>query len=382
ITQNDTLYRIPGIDGADHQTRIDAHQTKFTAKGEYRPDAAAIDAVRFWAGATDYKHNEIGLADPADLFSTGVRQTFTNREQEGRVEVQMAPFNARFAAVTTAYGLQAGHQELTAPSPDDPGSPLNGLWDPNKNSRVAGYVFNEFKFSDSTKAQIAGRVEHVSLSGTTPAFIPDLFDLNANPGDIGPPTARNLSFTPKSASIGLLQSLPGQLVASITAQYTERAPKPAELFSRGAHDATATFDIGNPNLGIETANSIEIGLRRATGPLRFEATAYYTRFPGFIFRRLTGVMCNEDCDSCANPAGELNQAVYSQRDAIFRGGEFQAQYDVAKVLAGVWGVEGQFDVVRATFTDGTNVPRITPMRLGGAVFYRDANWLARVSLIH
>jgi len=117
-------------------------------------------------------------------------------------------------------------------------------------------------------------------------------------------------------------------------------------------------------------------------PLSFEATAYHTRFNGFIFRRLTGVMCNEDFDSCGNPAGELNQAVYSQRDAIFRGGEFQAQYDVAKILSGVWGVEGQFDIVRATFTDGTNVPRITPMRLGGGVFYRDSNWLARVSLIH
>jgi len=55
---------------------------------------------------------------------------------------------------------------------------------------------------------------------------------------------------------------------------------------------------------------------------------------------------------------------------------------VARVLNGVWGVEGQFDMVRATFTDGSNVPRITPMRLGGGVFYRDANWLARVSLIH
>ena len=97
ITQNDSLYRIPGIDGADHQTRIDAHQTKITAKGEYRPDAAAIDAVRFWAGATDYKHNEIGLADPADPATVGVRQTFTNKEQEGRVEVQLMPFNARFA---------------------------------------------------------------------------------------------------------------------------------------------------------------------------------------------------------------------------------------------------------------------------------------------
>ena len=31
VTQNDALYRIPGIDGADHQTRIDGHQTKFTA---------------------------------------------------------------------------------------------------------------------------------------------------------------------------------------------------------------------------------------------------------------------------------------------------------------------------------------------------------------
>src|SRR6185369_3864752 len=155
VTQNDALYHIPGIDGTDHQTRIDARQTKFTAKGEYRPDAAAIEAIRFWAGATDYKHNEIGLADPADPTTLGVRQTFTNREQEGRVEVQMTPFNARFAAVTTAFGLQAGHQELTAPSPDDPTSPLNGLWDPNKNNRVAGYVFNEFKFTETTKAQIA-----------------------------------------------------------------------------------------------------------------------------------------------------------------------------------------------------------------------------------
>ena len=141
------------------------HQTKVTAKGEYRPDAAAIEAVRFWAGATDYRHNEIGLADVDDPGSLGVRQTFTNKEQEGRVEVQMMPFNARFATVTSAFGLQANHQQLTAPSPDDPGSPLNGLWDPNRNTKVAGYTFNEFKFSESTKAQIAGRVEHVNLSG-------------------------------------------------------------------------------------------------------------------------------------------------------------------------------------------------------------------------
>jgi iron complex outermembrane recepter protein len=378
ITQNDALYSIPGIDGADHQTRIDAHQTKITLKGEYRPDAAAIDAIRLWAGATDYRHNELGLADPADPFSDGVRQTFTNKEQEARVEVQLMPFNARFAEVTTAFGLQGSHQELTAPSPDDPGSLFNGLWNPNNNNRVAGYVFNEFKFSETTKAQIAGRIEHVELHGSTPNFPADFLP-DGNPQfDI----ARNPSFTPKSGSIGLLQDLPYGLVASITAQYVERAPKPAELFSRGPHDATATFDIGNPNLTIETAKSVEVGLRKATGPFRFEATAYYTHFDNFIYRRLTGVMCDEDFNSCGAPDGELNQAVYSQQNAIFRGGEFQSQLDVGPLNGGIWGIEDQFDIVRATFSDGTNVPRIPPMRVGGGVYWRDDNWFMRVNLLH
>lgn len=378
ITQNDSLYRIPGIDGADHQTRIDAHQTKYTVKGEYHPDAAGLDAVRLWLGATDYRHNEIGLLNLADPTSDGVRQVFTNKEQEARVEVQLMPFNARFAEVTTAFGFQAGHQQLTAPSPDNPGTLFNGLWDPNHNSRVAGYIFNEFKFTEQTRAQIAGRVEHVDLSGSTPGFPADFLP-DGNPQAN---MARSVNFTPKSGSVGLLQDLPAGMVGSITAQYVERAPKPAELFSRGAHDATATFDIGNPNLTIETAKSVEVGLRKANGPVRFEATMYYTRFDNFIFRRLTGVMCDGDFNTCGAPDAELNQAVYSQRDATFRGGEFQSQFDLGQVHGGTWGFEDQIDWVRATFADGTNVPRIPPVRIGGGLFWRDDNWLMRVNLLH
>ena len=381
VTQTNSLYRIPGTEGEEFGTRIDAKQTKVTLKGDYHPDSKAIDVIRFWAGATDYRHNELGRTDPNDFSTDGVRQTFTNKEQEGRVEVQFAPLNLRFASLTTAVGAQASHQELTAPSPDDPGSPLNGLWDPNKNTRVAGYIFNEFKFSEVTKAQVAGRIEHVNLSGTTPAFVPDVFDLNVDPAAIGPATPRNLNFTPVSGSVGLIQNLPWNLAASITGQYTERAPKPAELFSRGGHDATTTFDIGNPNLGIETAKSVEVGLRRATGPFRFELTGYYTRFDGFIYRRLTGNTC-EDVTCQAGPGLELNQAIYSQRNATFRGGEFQFQYDVLPVWAGQFGIEGQYDIVRATFTDGTNVPRIPPQRVGGGLYYRDLNWFARINLLH
>jgi iron complex outermembrane receptor protein len=49
---------------------------------------------------------------------------------------------------------------------------------------------------------------------------------------------------------------------------------------------------------------------------------------------------------------------------------------------GTLGIENQFDVVRATFADGTNVPRIPPVRVGGGMFWRDDNWLVRVNLLH
>jgi iron complex outermembrane receptor protein len=367
ITQNNALYYIPGSDGENTNTRIDAKQIKLLTKGEWRAPSGAIDAIRFWGGVTDYKHNEIGYADPADLTSAGVRQTFTNKEQEGRVEVQLAPFNLRFASLTTAIGVQGGHQELTAPSPDNA-----GLWDPNSNNRIAGYMFNEFKFSADTKAQIAGRIERVNLSG-----IGREFDDTGMTGS----TPASLGYTPKSVSVGLIQNLPWALVGSVTAQYVERAPKPAELFSGGGHDATATFDKGNPNLGIEAAQSLEVGLRRAQGPVRFEATAYVTKFKGFIYRRLTGNTC-DDAGVCGAGAGELNEAIYSQADATFRGGEFQSQWDIAPLWTGMFGIENQFDVVSATFSDGSNVPRIPPVRVGGGVFWRDASWLARVRLIH
>ena len=367
LTQNDALYHIPGIDGQDHDTRIDAHQTKLMSKGEWRAPSPIVDAIRFWGGITDYKHNELGLADDTNPSSDGVRQIFTNKEQEARVEAQSVPFDLRFASLTTAIGVQGGHQDLTAPSPDNA-----GLWDPNSNWRIAGYMFNEFKFSETTKAQIAGRIEQVELSGMARSF---------DAAGTMTTTPASPSFTPMSASLGLIQKLPWDLVGLITAQYIERAPKPAELFSGGAHDATSTFDKGNPNLKIEAAQSIEIGVRRATGPFRFEATAYYTRFNGFIFRQLTGNTCN-DTGACGPGVGDLNEALYAQANAIFRGGEFQSQWDIVPVGDGFFGIESQFDVVRATFTDGTNVPRIPPVRVGGGIYWRDDAWLARVRLLH
>ena len=152
------------------------------------------------------------------------------------------------------------------------------------------------------------------------------------------------------------------------------------------HEATGTFDIGNPNLRIESANTVEIGLRRRRGQFRFEATAYHTALQGLHLPQPDRQHLRRNDRHLRQPfggaGGDLNQAVYSQRDATFRGGEFQSQLDVTPLWGGMFGIENQFDVVRATFTDGSNVPRIPPQRVGGGVFWRDANWFARVNLLH
>lgn len=362
-TNFESKYQVPGQEATETRTNIDMKQSKLTSKGEFRPDAGVIEAIRYWFGATDYKHAEI--ADEGGFY--GEQQYFLSNQKEGRVEVQLQPFDLRFAALTTAVGVQMSREKLDAPGLE------GGLFDPNTTRSFAGYMFNELRFNATQRMQLSGRIESYNVKG----MVPDLFvDDSVN-------IWRDRQFIPLSGAVGFLQNLPGDLVASVTYQHVERAPRAPELLSRGVHEATGTFDIGNPNLATEVANSVEAGIRRAKGPLRFEATAFYTRFSGFIYRNLTGETCDEDFASCApGNAGELLQAVYSQRDATFRGAEAQAQYDVAPILRGVWGIDGRYDIVRATFTDGTNVPRIPPQRLGGGVYYRDGNWFARVGLLH
>ena len=171
------------------------------------------------------------------------------------------------------------------------------------------------------------------------------------------------------------------MVASLNLQRIERAPRAAELFAKGPHDATQTFDIGNPNLTIETASTAEIGLKRVLGDFRFDGKAYYTRFNNFIYQQPTGIYCGEEFATCGVET-ELLQTVIAQRDAIFWGGELAWQWDVVPVGPGVFGLDGQYDTVRATFTDGSNVPRIPPQRLGGGAYWRSDNWFVRAGLLH
>src|SRR5262249_29526057 len=81
-------------------------------------------------------------------------------------------------------------------------------------------------------------------------------------------------------------------------------------------------------------------------------------------------------------SGALDQILYAQRDATFIGAELRAEQDLGRLWQGIWGIDGQYDFVHATFADGSFVPKLPPHRLGGGVYYRDGAWSARLSLLH
>ena len=367
-TRFDSLYGIPGIESAAALGRIDMGQDKLTGKAEWRIRDFGIEAIRTWFGYSDYAHNELDFDAAVGADVIGSR--FTNKEFEARGEIELARIATAAGALNGTAGIQASSRDLEGLSFGG-----DNLLEPNRTQKVAGFLFEQLQVAKPLRLLGSVRIERDEITGSTFADVtsPAL-----------PLFARDKTFDPISGGLGLLYDLPLGVVARASALYVERAPEAQELFSKGAHDATGTFEIGNPEIKEEKARTIELGLKRAVGGIRFDTTAYYTQFDGFIFRQVTGETCDVTIASCSpsGPGGGLKQIIFGQRDATFYGAELAGEYDVTPIWNGVWGLSSQYDFVHAQFSNGEFVPRIPPHRLGGGLYYRDRNWRASVGVLH
>lgn len=366
--RNVTSYHIPGIASAAEQNHIDLWQTKWTSRGERRVREGWLDTFKYWFGASDYKHHEVNVVNGANV----VGSVFKNKELEARVEASHMPVQTAFGEMSGVVGAQWGDRQLSAVKT------TGVLLAPAKVKSLAAFVFEELRLNDDWRAQAAARIDHISVDGIGATFPSSFLPPPDNPTEFGV----KRTFLPVSASAGLLRYFPHDIVGRITAQHVERAPDAIELFYKGPHDTPRTFEIGDPNMKIEKANTVELGLKRNKGEFRFEASIYYTQFTNFIFKNFTGVQCGDTFASCGTAGATFDQITYSQRDANFFGAEIQGEYDVGRVWRGIWGVEAQYDFVDARFKDGSYVPKIPPHRAGGGLYYRDENWTARVHLLH
>ncbi len=383
-------------------------QDKVLAKGEWRVRDFGIDAIRVWFGASNYRHNELAKHGDHDEdeddhdhedehdhehgFSLGSR--FTNKEQEGRIEIQHVPVGTVLGEMSGAIGAHWSHRKTRGQSFEG-----ESLLEPAETDSIAAFWFEELELNPFLRLQAAARIEHTTVDGVGWEEV-HLHEHGDHAHMHGHLFDGARDFTPFSASLGLLQKLPFGMEGRVTGSYVERAPDAAELFSKGMHEATGTFEVGNPFLDVEKATTAEIGLRKAKGPFRFDASAYYTRYNGFIYRALQGFECNpvaeggefhcnrgehdhdHDHEEGEGHEHAFDLVFFRQRDARFYGAELAFQYDVAPIWRGLWGIDGQYDFVNAKFDGGGYVPRIAPHRLGGGIYYRDPNWFARAGVLH
>ncbi|MCF8470397.1 MAG: TonB-dependent receptor [Parvibaculum sp.] len=347
IIHYDSKYGIPAPEDPANPVHIDMNQTKVQVASELDFHVGPFSALNVTGGYSDYTHGEIDMAGV-----TGSR--FDNKEWEGRAEL----LHRAIGPFTGAIGVQAHGRELEAAGEG------GELLAPTDTDAAAAFLFEEMPLMGNLlKLQVAGRAEHVKVTGT------GLDTASASEFD------SERSFTPLSISAGLVLSPGGAWVFGLNGQGVERAPDAAELFPMGPHEATGTFEIGNPSLGKETAQTVELTARREGEDYSFEAAIFHTTFNDFVFKRLTGELCDDDYATCTvggvGVGTELDQVLFTQTDATFKGLEAAGRVTLARWGTARAGLTGQFDMVRADLDGGGNVPRIPPMRVGIGVFYED-----------
>ena len=152
----------------------------------------------------------------------------------------------------------------------------------------------------------------------------------------------------------------------------ERAPSSEELFVDGAHDATQSYERGNPDFAKERSNTVEGGVRFHSDRLAASVTAYATDFKDFITPVPTGAIIDG-----------LPVYQFIQAPAKFHGLEAEGS---AKVLTWDGGaalsVDAGADFVHARLTGIGNAPRIPALRIRGGIEF-DSNVLGlRAEAIH
>jgi iron complex outermembrane receptor protein len=333
-----------GLAGTHYQARygIPADTTFISMrqnKGEFGSSlkfkTGALEGLNIDASYADYSHSEI---DPATAQTLA---TFNNREWDARAE---ALFGAVGPLTGAAVGLQLQDRHF-----DALGEGADYLL-PTHTQGLAGFVFVEAPVG-KLQVQAAARIEGERIEGT-PAS--------------GVATARD--FVPASISAGFIYAINDHVRLGLTAASAARAPGQSELFARGPHDGPQTFETGDPNLSLERANSLEATARYTFATSgRIEASLWGAHFNDYIYGGLTGRTCNEAGACAFDGPGELKELNYAQQDATFWGVELKGSAPLAKIGGGDLSVEVLGDYVRATFADGSNVPRIQPGRFGGGL---------------
>lgn len=338
--------------------RIDMVQTRIDLDSRFDQPFSGAKHLKVQLGMNDYAHDEIEGGE--------VGTEFRRKGYESRVELLLEPV----ADISQAVGIQVAQDTYEAIG-DEAVVPVT-------DSESYGIFWLGETTLDQWTVEVGARADLVKRSPEQP----DMIDSSCAATGLDPEDFDDQSYQNNSLSFGLMRPLfdspeaGWQLRGSVTS--ASRAPATEELFSCGAHAATQTFDIGNPNLDSEQAFNIDIGVEKVRGDLTAAFNLYSNSINNFIYAQNSGLEVDE-----------LAQYQYVQQDASFVGGEIDLAYQLGSgwaLTAMADGVRGELDDKDASGND--QLPRMPADRIGlgievsGSHFlYGASNWTVYSQLI-
>ncbi|HEX8721522.1 MAG TPA: TonB-dependent receptor [Pyrinomonadaceae bacterium] len=303
--------------GSDVSIKARRHDFKFN--GGWRDLGGFVNGFRLTLDYSDYAHDELEGGEVGTHFSN---KNFLYRGVFDQHKT------GRFSGSWGFAGFRRDFESVGA----------EALAPPTIQNNFAVFGLEEVDF-ERVRFQLGGRVEHNGYN---------------------PEGALDRSFTGFSGAAGARVGLwaNGAFVANYTHSY--RAPALEELYNNGPHVGNLTFEIGNPLLGPEVNDGLDLSLRHDSKRVRGAANFYYYNIRDFVFLAPTG-----------NIEENLVEAAYDQADSRFTGTELSFDFSPREDL---W-VNLGYDYVRAELKEtGTPLPRIPPMRARVGLDWRYKNF--------
>ncbi|MBX7494916.1 TonB-dependent receptor [Qipengyuania sp. 6B39] len=330
----DTSYGIPGRPGAGHhhgeeeggeeEAEEEGAETVSIGLRQYRADLRADVALGdgFWermklrVGYSDYTHTEFEGDEVGTVFD-------------------VAGVEARWELIQNTQGRWRGSMGAQYYARDFDAAGAEAYVAPNRTEQYALFALQEYG-DGPLQVEGSARFETTSVDSV--------------------PLGIERSFDTLSGALGLAYDGPEAFRAGVNLSRVARAPSAEELFSNGPHIATQAFEVGDPDLRTERAWGGEIYARGRIGRAEFSVAAYRSSFDNYIYLSETG----EEED-------ELPVFEYLQQDATYTGVEAEVTYTFLDTGTWAFGTELTGEYIRAKLSDGSNIPRIPPLSLSGAI---------------
>lgn len=215
------------------------------------------------------------------------------------------------------------------------------------------------------------------------------------------------SYTSLSLSAGVVWSLSDKSSLAFNYARSERAPTSAEIFSNGLHIATGTFEVGagfeielegdeveivqsGNSVREEVSNNLDLTYRYVGEDVEAHFSIFLNQIDDYLFQQNTGLYMEDDHghddeDHEDEHEGEEHDEhegeeeglpifLFTQQDADIYGFEAEIDWHINENLR----LDTYADVTRAELNDGSNVPRIPPLRIGAELHWEADNWHAEL----